>query len=56
VRLASVRGVHVLGALSAERWHVLIDSADGALAVPVPRIDARDVAHRIEEALSRARR
>jgi hypothetical protein len=55
VRLESVRGVHVLGAASAERWHVLVDSADGPLALPVPRAKAKAIALQVERALQRAR-
>jgi hypothetical protein len=56
VRLASVRGVHVLGAPSAERWHVLVDSADGPLAVPVPRANAKAIARALEQAIQLARK
>lgn len=55
VRLGSVRGVHLLGSPTAERWHVLIDSAEGPLALPVPRHQARVVAEKTEQAIAGAR-
>ncbi len=55
IRLDSVRGVHLLGSPTAERWHVLVDSAEGPLALPVPRNQARVVAEKIEQAIAWAR-
>lgn len=54
VRLASIRGVYAIGALSSERWHVLIESADGPLAVPVDRSQAELVARETRLAISSA--
>lgn len=55
VRVESVRGVHVVGAPGAERWHVLIDSADGPLALEAPRADAAALARDAERAIAAAR-
>jgi hypothetical protein len=55
VRLESVRGVYALGAAGAERWHVLVDSADGPLALAVPRQRATQLAREVERALQSAR-
>jgi hypothetical protein len=55
VRLESVRGVYALGAPGAERWHVLVDSADGPLALDVPRERAAALARDVEQALQSAR-
>lgn len=40
VDVASVRGVYAIGAGGSDRWHVLIDSREGPLAVPVERSHA----------------
>jgi hypothetical protein len=55
VRIESVRGVHALGSAAAERWHVLIDSADGPLALDVPRAQAAALAREAEHAIVSAR-
>jgi hypothetical protein len=55
VRLESVRGVHALGSIAAERWHLLIDSADGPLALEVGRAEATTLAHEAARALTAAR-
>jgi len=55
VRLESVRGVYAIGAPGAERWHVLVDSADGPLALAVPRQRATQLARDVERALQSAR-
>jgi hypothetical protein len=55
VRIESVRGVHALGSAAAERWHVLIDSADGPLALDVPRAQAAALAREAERAIVSAR-
>ena len=55
VRLESVRGVYALGAPGAERWHVLIDSADGPLALAAPRERAPALARDVERAVHSAR-
>jgi hypothetical protein len=55
VRLESVRGVYALGVASAERWHLLVDSADGPLVLPVPRRDAEALARDTERAIVLAR-
>ncbi len=55
VRIESVRGVHALGTSAAELWHVLVDSADGPLALAVPRQDAQALAHAVERAVLEAR-
>jgi hypothetical protein len=55
VRLEAVRGVHAIGERGAERWHVLVDSADGPLAIPVPRGEAQALAREIESAVTLAR-
>jgi hypothetical protein len=52
VSLQSLRGVHVLGAAASERWHLLLDSSEGALALPVPQSHARAMAERAQAALS----
>lgn len=55
VRVESVRGVHALGSVAAERWHVLIDSADGPLALEVGRAEAPALARQAERAILAAR-
>jgi len=55
VRVESVRGVHALGSIAAERWHVLIDSADGPLALEVGRAEAPALAREVERAILAAR-
>jgi len=55
VRVESVRGVHALGSTAAERWHVLIDSADGPLALEVGRAEASALARDVERAILAAR-
>jgi hypothetical protein len=55
VRVESVRGVHALGATGAERMHVLIDSADGPLALEVGREQADAFAREAERAIQSAR-
>jgi hypothetical protein len=55
VRIESVRGVHALGSTAAERWHVLLDSADGPLALEVGRAEAPALARDVERALLAAR-
>lgn len=55
VRAETVRGVHAVGAPAAERWHVLVDSADGPLCVSVPRGRAESLARETERALGLAR-
>lgn len=55
VRPETVRGVHAIGAPDADRWHVLIDSADGPLSVSVPRREAEALARETERSLSLAR-
>lgn len=55
VRVESVRGVHTLGATGAERWHLLIDSADGPLALDVSREQAASLARDAERAIIAAR-
>ena len=55
VRIESVRGVHALGAAGAERWHVLIDSTDGPLALEVARGDAARLAQDTERAIAAVR-
>ena len=56
VRPETVRGVYALGAPDAQRWHVLVDSADGPLSVSVPRGEAQALARETELALDAARR
>jgi hypothetical protein len=51
----SLRGVYVLGAAGSERWHLLLDSSEGALALPVPRSQAEALARQARSALSMAR-
>jgi hypothetical protein len=55
VRVESVRGVHAVGTNAAELWHVLVDSADGPLALEVPRRVAQDLARAVERAIVEAR-
>jgi hypothetical protein len=55
VRLASVRGVYALDVPAAERWHILVDSSDGPLALSVPRQRAPSLAREIERAIHAAR-
>jgi hypothetical protein len=55
IRRESVRGVYALGVAAAEQWHVLVESADGPLALPVPRRDAEAIARQTERALVSAR-
>ncbi|HTV19677.1 MAG TPA: hypothetical protein VMG12_13425 [Polyangiaceae bacterium] len=55
VRIESVRGVYALGTPRAERWHVLIDSADGPLALEVPHSKAAALARDAERAIAAAR-
>ena len=55
VRLESVRGVHALGLPSADRWHLLIDSSDGPLALSVPRQRALALADEVSRAVASAR-
>jgi hypothetical protein len=55
VRLDSVRGVYALDVPAAERWHILIDSSDGPLALSVPRLRAPGLAREIERAIHAAR-
>jgi len=55
LRIESVRGVHALGSAEAERWHVLLDSADGPLAIEVARGDADALAREVEHAIAAAR-
>ena len=52
VRLNTVRGAHVVGTLTSERWHVLVDSADGPLAMPVRQTHAQALAERVRQAMS----
>lgn len=52
VAIASVRGVYAIGAAASERWHVLIDSHEGPLAVPVERSHAELVAHETRLAIA----
>jgi hypothetical protein len=55
VRPETVRGVHAIGVPDAQRWHVLVDSADGPLSVSVPRREAQALARETERALGSAR-
>jgi hypothetical protein len=55
VRVESVRGVHAVGSVSADRWHVLIDSADGPLALEVERAEAEALAREVERVILAAR-
>jgi len=55
VRAESVRGVYAIGAPGADRWHVLVDSADGPLSVSVERAEAQALAREAERALALAR-
>lgn len=55
VSIESVRGVHAIGTPAAELWHVLVDSADGPLALAVPRRDAQSLASAVERAVLDAR-
>lgn len=55
LRLESVRGVYTLGAPSADRWHVLIDSSDGPLSLSVPRHAAAALASQVEQAVAAVR-
>lgn len=55
VRTESVRGVYALGAAGAEVWHVLVDSADGPLALEVPRQQAAALTREAEAAIAAAR-
>jgi hypothetical protein len=55
LRVESVRGVHALGSTAAERWHVLLDSADGPLALEVGRAEAPALAREVEHAILAAR-
>ena len=52
VGVASVRGVYAIGAGASERWHVLVDSHEGPLAVPVERTRAEVMARETRVALS----
>lgn len=54
VGVSSVRGVYAIGAASSERWHVLIDSHEGPLAVPVDRTQAEAMAHETRLAIAGA--
>jgi hypothetical protein len=51
VRLDAVRGAHVVGTAASERWHVLVDSADGPLAMPVRKAHAKALAERAQQAI-----
>jgi hypothetical protein len=53
VRLAAVRGVYVIGSDEAERCHLLLDSREGPLALPVPRGRAKDLARQTQLAIDR---
>jgi len=55
VRLESVRGVYALGLPSADRWHLLVDSSDGPLALSVPRQRALGLADEATRAVAAAR-
>jgi hypothetical protein len=55
VRTDSVRGVYALGVAGAERWHLLVDSSDGPLALPVRCRDAEPLARAAERAISSSR-
>jgi hypothetical protein len=44
--------VYAVGASASERWHVLIDSHEGPLAVPVERRQAEVMASETRLALS----
>jgi hypothetical protein len=55
VRPETVRGVFAIGAPGADRWHVLVDSSDGPLSVPVSRGEAEALARETERALGLAR-
>jgi hypothetical protein len=55
VRVESVRGVHAVGTPAAELWHVLVDSADGPLALAVPRRQAQELARAAQHAIVDAR-
>lgn len=55
VRLESVRGVYALGLPSADRWHLLVDSSDGPLALSVPRQRALGLADEAAQAVAAAR-
>jgi hypothetical protein len=55
VRVESVRGVHAVGTPAAEIWHLLVDSADGPLALAVPRDRAQELARATERAIFDAR-
>lgn len=54
VRLDAVRGAHLVGSTASERWHVLVDSADGPLAMPVRQAHAQALAERARQAISSA--
>jgi hypothetical protein len=55
MRLESVRGVFAVGLPSADRWHVLIDSSDGPLAMSVARHEAAALVLEAERAIASAR-
>lgn len=55
MRIESVRGVYALGLPRAERWHVLIDSADGPLALDVPHAKAAALVRDAERAIAAER-
>lgn len=52
LRLESVRGVYAVGVAAADQWHLLVDSSDGPLALPVPRRDAEAFARQAERAIA----
>jgi hypothetical protein len=54
VRLDTVRGAHLVGSTTSERWHLLVDSADGPLAMPVRQAHAQALAERAKQAMSSA--
>jgi hypothetical protein len=55
LRVESVRGVYAVGVPSAEQWHILVDSSDGPLALPVPRRDADAFARQAGQAIFASR-
>ena len=55
IRVESVRGVYALGLPNTDRWHVLIDSSDGPLALPVARERAEALTRETEQAIQAAR-
>jgi hypothetical protein len=55
VRVGSVREVHIVGAAGSTYWHLLVDSADGPLAMSVERGQAEALARHTRLAIADAR-